>query len=390
MTEAMTRFIAYADGASRGNPGSAAYGVVLMDAQTGAVVAQIGEPIGHATNNVAEYRGLLAALERVRDLDPTAHVVVRMDSKLVVEQMTGRWAIKHPDMRDLALRAKAVLPVSQVTYEWIERAKNSAADALANEALDVGRIIDRVPGGDTAGDYLVVPADPRPLLRGTQPPGLPGWSYTGEPTLVTLVRHGVTASTVAKRFSGTNGSDLPLVDLGVEQAQAAGSQIAARGGADLIVASPLLRTLQTASHIAAALGLDPDATVVHDGFRETDFGRWDGLTWQEAKDADPVLIEEWLGRPHIAPPGGESYEQTHERVGEAMRDLLHEHAGRRIVVVTHVTPVKSLVLHAVGAPLEAMYRMEVRPCSLTTLAWFPDGNTSMRGFSETAHLAHLS
>ena len=385
----MTSYIVHADGASRGNPGHASYGVVITDADSGAVIVELGEPIGVATNNVAEYRGLLAGLERVRDLEPGASVVVRMDSKLVVEQMTGRWAIKHPDMRALALRAKDVLPQRQVVFEWVARAQNSAADAIANEALDTGSLIDRVPGV-AADAYLVIPDDPRPVLRGAAKPGLPGWSFTGQATTLTMVRHGVTASTIAKRFSGTNGTDLPLVELGIAQAQAAGAEIARRSDVDVIVASPLLRTRQTAEHIAHATGVDAGAIVVHEGFRETDFGVWDGLTWDEAKQQYPKQLEQWLGDPDATPPGGESYAQTHARVGDAMRDLLHEHAGKRIVLVTHVTPIKSLVLHAVDAPLTALFRMEVRPCSLTTVAWFPDGNTSMRGFSETTHIAHLS
>lgn len=383
----MAKYLVHADGASRGNPGTASYGVVIRDEQSGRVVAEIGEPIGVATNNVAEYRGLVAGLERVRDLDPAATVLVRMDSKLVIEQMTGRWAIKHPDMRELALRAKAILPAAQVEYQWVARAENSAADALANEALDSGRLIDRAPSA--AGRVSVVPEDPRPILRGAGRPGLPGWSFQGDATVVTLVRHGVTASTVAKKFSGTNGADLPLVDLGVAQAKSAGEAIAARGGADLVVASPLLRTQQTAACISEALGLSADAVLTHDGVRETDFGAWDGLTWEEAIAQYPRDVEAWLGAPAVPPPGGESYAQTYERVGDAMRDLLHEHAGKRIVIVTHVPPVKSLVLHAIDAPLEAMFRMEVRPASLTTIAWFPDGNTSLRGFSDISHLAHL-
>lgn len=383
----MAEYLIHADGASRGNPGTASYGVVIREQKSGQVVAEIGEPIGVATNNVAEYRGLIAGLERVRDLDPTASVLVRMDSKLVIEQMTGRWAIKHPDMRELALRAKAILPVAQVEYQWVARAENSAADAIANEALDTSRMIDRTPAA--AAGLSVVPEDPRPVLRGAGRPGLPGWSFQGEATVVTLVRHGVTASTVAKRFSGTNGVDLPLVDLGVAQAQSAGSAIAARGGADLVVASPLLRTQQTAKCISEALGLSSQAILTHDGVRETDFGAWDGLTWDETIAQYPEAVQAWLGAPAVPPPGGESYAQTYDRVGEAMRDLLHEHAGKRIVIVTHVTPVKSLVLHAIDAPLEAMFRMEVRPASLTTIAWFPDGNTSLRGFSDISHLAHL-
>ena len=130
------RFIVEADGGSRSNPGEAAYGAVVFDAETRDVVTECGERIGIASNNVAEYRGLIAGLEAVRELDPEASVEVRLDSKLVVEQMSGRWKIKHPDMRTLALRARDILPPQNVTYTWIPRAENGAADALVNDALD--------------------------------------------------------------------------------------------------------------------------------------------------------------------------------------------------------------------------------------------------------------
>jgi probable phosphoglycerate mutase len=129
-------FIVEADGGSRGNPGEAAFGAVVLDPETGRRVAERGERIGVASNNVAEYRGLIAGLEAVRELDPEATVEVRMDSKLVVEQMSGRWKIKHPDMRTMALRARDILPPTNVTYTWIPRAENAAADALVNDALD--------------------------------------------------------------------------------------------------------------------------------------------------------------------------------------------------------------------------------------------------------------
>jgi probable phosphoglycerate mutase len=79
---------------------------------------------------------LVAGLTEVAQLDPNAIVEVRMDSKLVVEQMSGRWKIKHPDMRDLAIQAREILPFGNVTYTWIPREDNKHADALANEALD--------------------------------------------------------------------------------------------------------------------------------------------------------------------------------------------------------------------------------------------------------------
>jgi probable phosphoglycerate mutase len=130
------RFIVEADGGSRGNPGAAAYGALVRDAVDGVVLAERAERIGTASNNVAEYRGLIAGLEAVRDLDPSAEVEVRMDSKLVVEQMSGRWRIKHPDMRSLALQARDILAPDQVRYVWVPRADNRAADALVNQALD--------------------------------------------------------------------------------------------------------------------------------------------------------------------------------------------------------------------------------------------------------------
>jgi ribonuclease HI len=130
------RLVVEADGGSRGNPGPAAYGALVMDADSGAVLDERGEYLGETTNNVAEYSGLIAGLRMAKAIDPRARVAVRMDSKLVVEQMSGRWKIKHEDMRRLALEARAILPRDQVTYQWIPRALNSAADRLANQAMD--------------------------------------------------------------------------------------------------------------------------------------------------------------------------------------------------------------------------------------------------------------
>ena len=129
------RLIVEADGGARGNPGPAAYGAVLRDAQTSELLAAEGLPIGRATNNVAEYRGLIAGLEMARELDPTAALEVRMDSRLVIEQMAGRWKVKHADMKVLALEANRLRPAT-VTWTWIPRELNKAADALVNRALD--------------------------------------------------------------------------------------------------------------------------------------------------------------------------------------------------------------------------------------------------------------
>ncbi len=130
-----TTVVVEADGGSRGNPGPAAYGAVLRDAASGDLLGVAAQTIGTATNNVAEYRGLIAGLQLAASLAPDARVEVRMDSRLVVEQMAGRWKIKHPAMRPLAVAARA-LARQVVSWTWIPREQNKAADTLVNEALD--------------------------------------------------------------------------------------------------------------------------------------------------------------------------------------------------------------------------------------------------------------
>ena len=139
------RLLIEADGGSRGNPGTAGYGAVVRDAVTGEVLGERSEAIGRATNNVAEYSGLLAGLRAAGDHAPGAAAEVRMDSRLVVEQMSGRWQIKHPDLRALAAEARqAARALGRVTYTWVPRERNKHADRLANEAMDAA-------GGTPAG-----------------------------------------------------------------------------------------------------------------------------------------------------------------------------------------------------------------------------------------------
>lgn len=133
-----TKLVVFADGGSRGNPGPAGYGAVVFAADESTVLAERHEYIGTATNNVAEYRGMIAGLEAALALDPTSSITIKMDSKLVVEQMSGRWKIKHPDMQVLAKEAKAIAAGHEVEYQWIPRAANAHADRLANTAMDQG------------------------------------------------------------------------------------------------------------------------------------------------------------------------------------------------------------------------------------------------------------
>ena len=130
------RVLVEADGGSRGNPGPAGYGAVVLDAVTGEMLAERAAGIGRATNNVAEYRGLIAGLTAALEVGAD-DVEVRMDSKLVVEQMSGRWQVKHPDMKPLAREAAALIArLPRVRFSWIPRDQNTYADRLANEAMD--------------------------------------------------------------------------------------------------------------------------------------------------------------------------------------------------------------------------------------------------------------
>ena len=126
-----------ADGGSRGNPGQSGSGAVVIDPVTGEILAEIGLYGGIASNNVAEYKAMIAGVRRALELDPDAVLHVRMDSKLVVEQMSGRWKIKHPDMADLAAQARELLTGTPVRFEWIPREINTRADKLANLAMDM-------------------------------------------------------------------------------------------------------------------------------------------------------------------------------------------------------------------------------------------------------------
>ncbi|WP_371659592.1 bifunctional RNase H/acid phosphatase [Streptomyces sp. NBC_00280] len=389
----MREFIVEADGGSRGNPGPAGYGSVVIDAATGETLAEAAEYIGVATNNVAEYRGLVAGLRAARELDPTATVHVRMDSKLVVEQMSGRWKIKHPDMKPLAAEAARVFPdAGQVTYEWIPRAKNQHADRLANEAMDAGKRGEQwSPSTSTAeldarststSASTAADAD-----TGAATKVAAGWSAPadlGPPATFVLLRHGETLLTPQKRFSGSGGTDPSLSDVGRGQAERVAESLARRGTIQAIVASPLTRTRQTAAAVAERLGLD---VTIDDGLRETDFGAWEGLTFGEVRERYPDDMNAWLASPKAEPTGGgESFAATARRMAVTRDKLIAAHAGRTVLLVTHVTPIKTLIRLALGAPPESLFRMELSAASLSAVAYYADGNASVRLFNDTSHL----
>jgi ribonuclease H / adenosylcobalamin/alpha-ribazole phosphatase len=360
------RVIVEADGGSRGNPGPAGYGALVRDAETGRVLAERAASVGRATNNVAEYGGLVAGLQAALDLDPTAEVEVRMDSKLVVEQMSGRWQIKHPDMRQLAMQAQQIArQLGRVRYTWVPRAQNGAADALANSAMD-GRPIHR----DTAAEAVVLEDD-------VQPSAEPAPVVT---TVTHLLRHGQTEHTPERRFSGRN--DLPLSRTGRAEAEAAAAR-AAELGIEVIVASPLRRTRETAEIVAATLGVPVE---FDDDLIELDFGDIEGMTFAEAAEKHPLAARRFSTDVTMAAPGGESVMDVSTRVARARRRLLAQHAGKSVLVVTHMMPIKLMVTAGLDVDEDVVHRVFLEAASLCTVTWSSDGRSSVRLVNDTAHL----
>ena len=371
MAEAPRSVVIEADGGSRGNPGQAAYGAVLMDAATGEVIAERAEHIGVATNNVAEYRGLIAGLELYNEHTPAAELEVRMDSKLVIEQMSGNWKIKHPDMRPLAMAASRLAPFG-TTWTWIPREQNKHADALLNEALDTAA---GKPSKRTR--VAEVPVEEQPVAQAR----MVAWSKDlGSPTTLILVRHGATDHTTEKRFSGRGGHDPALNADGRAQVRAVADWLAPLGDEiDLVLSSPLRRTQETAEIIAERLG---HSVTLEEGLAEAAFGTWEGLTFHEVQQAYPDDLDAWLGALDVAPGGhGDSFTEMDQRVRRTRDRILSGYPGKAVLAVTHVTPIKLLVRMALGAPLDAVYRMELAPASVTVISWFEDGTASLRMFN---------
>jgi broad specificity phosphatase PhoE/ribonuclease HI len=351
------KVIVEADGGSRGNPGPAGFGAVVWSVDHSTVLAEIKEAIGTATNNVAEYRGLIAGLTESANLGAT-DVDAFLDSKLVVEQMSGRWKVKHPDLAQLNQEARRLASgFERISFSWIPREKNSHADRLANEAMDAAAVLEDTPS----------PA----RWTGAQ----------GAPTRLLLLRHGQTELSAQRRYSGRG--DPALTDLGRRQADAAAEYVARRGGIAAVVTSPLQRAYDTAAAAAKALGAD---VVVDDDLIETDFGAWEGLTFAEAAGRDPDLHRNWLGDNSIEPPGGESFASVAHRVRRARDRIIAEYGGANVLVVSHVTPIKTMLQLALDAGSSILYRLHLDLASLSIAEFYPDGKASVRLVNQTAYL----
>lgn len=212
-------------------------------------------------------------------------------------------------------------------------------------------------------------------------PTPPSWQgQRGAPTRLILLRHGQTALSVERRYSGRGNPE--LTELGREQAAAAAKRLAT-WAIDAVVASPLARTLSTARAVAVEHGLP---VTVDEGVIETDFGAWEGLTFSQAAERDPVVHREWLGDTAIAPPDGESFDAVRERVATARQAVVDAHPGQTVLVVSHVTPIKTLLRDALRVGPEFLFHLHLDLASISLVEYFPDGGSVVRGCNDVAHL----
>lgn len=377
------RLIVEADGGSRGNPGVAGFGALVRDAATGAVLLERAEPLGLASNNVAEYAGLLAGLEGALRLDPAPDVEVRMDSKLVVEQMSGRWKIKHEDMKRLAGECQSVVRRilaggGRVRYTWIPREQNKAADALSNHAMD-GKSIDREPDARDLTARPVEAADRQVIARmdsGTSA------SLVGEARII-LIRHGVTDFTVSGRLDGRGGANPELNAEGVRQADAVARIIPDLVGDQpaRVITSSLRRTQMTGAAVAAALGVTPELQPDWD---ERSFGEWDGLTPAQINERHPAKLARMRMDAAYPPPGGESRVAVAERVTRAFEEIAT--APGTVVVVTSRVPILVVLSQSLQIPAERFWALQTEPASVSIVCRWPDGNVSVPLVNRTDHL----
>ena len=375
-----------ADGGSRGNPGPAGSGAVVINADSGEVILEIAKFIGIATNNVAEYLALKAGLEGAIEINPAARILVRMDSKLVIEQMSGAWKIKHPDMIQLASEVQKIAKGHEIKWMWIPREQNSRADALANKAMDESA--DSVVSAE--GQALRSPVAEFNQLApsSVRAPG----GVTEPLTTVVLVRHGRTHLTESKRISGRGGEDPKLSDLGRLDARLVADALKQIGNSgpwsylnpiSAIVASPIQRTLDTANIISNELGL---GVSVNENIAEISFGDWDGHTNDEVKAKWPQEFAAWQGSWDVAPPNGESLAEFDARVLKGLYEIVEEHQGKSVAVVSHVMPIRGMTRKAIEGGISAYWAPQISPCSITILRFWGKQAAEVLTVNSTSHL----
>ncbi|MEY3326847.1 MAG: hypothetical protein RL044_800 [Actinomycetota bacterium] len=364
----------YADGASRGNPGLAAYGVHIED-QGGATIADFGEALGVATNNQAEYAAVVAGL---RYLSTTSYreITIRMDSKLVIEQLAGRWKINNPQLRELADQAKELLRDLEFWLEWIPREQNYKADANANSALDSGNFTSNTEV------YLE--------LSSVQPRSIRAPRQFVEPTTVVVVRHGHTINTEKNLISGGDGTDPELSQLGLNEAQGAAREIPklliqfSLPDAAAVIHSPMVRTTQTAEIIAKQLSLD---TVSDARLKEIGFGDWEMMEMAMLETDAIEQVAAWRGSLSVKPPNGESVLDMQGRVWDSLSDIIENYRGSTAIVATHMMPTRAFAAAALKGSQNVYFNINSSPGGISIYRFFGMEFAEIFTINYCAHLS---
>lgn len=371
------KLIVEADGGSRGNPGLSGAGAVVMD-NHGKVLREISQSLGTATNNYAEYTALILGLEAALEIDPDAEILVRMDSKLVVEQMSGRWKIKHPDMISLGNQVQALIANRSVRFEWVPREQNSRADYLANAAMDGGE----PPSSSIMEFNRELPSSIRAPLVSEQ-----------NCTTLIMVRHGRTTLTESRKVSGGDGDNPDLSQLGWRDAREVAIEVGKMGLSgpfafldrpSALVYSPINRAAQTAAEIASQLN-SPMEELAELG--EIGFGEWDGLTHEEVVAGFEQEYQAWRGSYEVAPPGGESLRDFDTRVRRGLEHILTTHSGKTVVVVAHVMTIRALLRVANDSSIEGFWRPTIAPASISIARYWGYEMAEVVCMNSTAHLS---
>jgi probable phosphoglycerate mutase len=400
--------VVQADGGSRGNPGHAGYGAVVLDPDTGAVLAERWGYLGRTTNNVAEYSGVIAGLRAAAELG-ARRVAVRLDSNLIVQQMNGVWKVRKPELLPLADRVRdLVRGFDEVTFDWLRRERNKLADALANRAMDQGSAggvpVEEPGAGPGAGSAGTATGSARDPVSGSASAATGSARHpvsgsvgtatgsardpaAGEPlphpagaTRIVIVRHGETTWGAASRFAGRE--DVPLTPRGEAEAASVGERVA-RIGPAVVVTSPLQRCRVTAEAIGAVSGVP---VVVVQGLTDGALGEWSGCTAAQIAERWPEQFAVWRADPDARPPGGESFTDVRERVVPVISDLVRRYRGHTVVIVTHAAVTKMVLVHALGVPSAAAYRLRIDTASVSGFTVEQDGRTMVWAVNEVGHL----
>jgi phosphoserine phosphatase len=203
-------------------------------------------------------------------------------------------------------------------------------------------------------------------------------------TRIILVRHGHVDWLMPERFRGR--AELPLSNRGRRQALAAAGYIAASWKPDAVYTSPLGRCRETGAAIAAPFRLEPQPI---DGLADIDYGEWQGLTRDEAKQTWPDETQLWFRVPHLAAiPGGETLAVVLSRASAALRDILRHHPDQTVVLVGHDSVNRVLLLFTLELPLSRYWHLRQDPCGINELI-FDNGSFVVGSINQTQHLSGL-